>query len=101
MQDDYDADYIEELESSSEDTIGGITLTGEYSDIIYDLVDGDSALEEDKSFIRFVLAIVRSDWDVIKKLIDAAIDHYTDEIDIPISDVEEEYLEDREEDEDD
>lgn len=101
MQDDYDADYIDELESFSEDTIGGITLTGEYCDIIYEVVEGDTASEEDKSFIRFILAIVRCDWDVIKELTDVAIDHYTDEIDIPISDVEEEYLEDREEDEDD
>lgn len=98
VQDNYGADFIEDLESSSDDTIGGIVLTGDYGDIIYELVDGESASEEDKSFIRFVLAIIRCDWDVIKELKDTAIGHYTDEINIPISDVEEEYLEDQEDD---
>ncbi len=96
LKDDYDADYVDDLEETSEKEVAGIELTGEYDDIISALYDEDAS-DEDKSFLRYILAIVRSDWDVVEKLKKAAIGHYTDELDIPMSDLEENYLEDQEE----
>ncbi len=92
LKDDYDADYVDYLEETSEKEVAGIELTGEYCDIISGLYDEDIS-DEDKSFLRFILAIVRSDWDEVDKLKKAAIGHYTDELDIPMSDMEEDYLE--------
>lgn len=98
IRDDYDADYVEELERTSENEIGGISLTAEgYEDIFDELHNNEDATEEDKSFIRFILAIVRCDWDIVDELKTAAIGKYTDELDIPISEDEEEYLEELEE----
>ena len=97
IQDDYDAEYVEELENTTENEIGGISLTAEsYYDIYDEIYNGDDVTDEDKSFIRFVIAIVRLDWDAIDALKKKAIGHYTDEIDIPTTDEEEEYLEENE-----
>lgn len=97
IQDDYDAEYVEELENTTENEIGGISLTAEsYYDIYDEIYNGDDVTDEDKSLIRFVIAIVRLDWDAIDALKKKAIGHYTDEIDIPTTDEEEEYLEENE-----
>ena len=97
IRDDYDAEYVEELEKSTENEICGIPLTAEsYYEIFDELYNSDSATEEDKSFIRFVIAIVRLDWNAIEDLKKQAIGKYTDEIDIPRTADEEEYLEENE-----
>ncbi len=100
LKDDYDENYTAWLGDVSEKEIAGIELTDEYGDIISALYDEDVS-DEDKSFLRFILAIVRSDWDVVEKLKKAAIGHYTDELDIPMSDMEEDYSEDLEDERDD
>ena len=101
IQDDYDAEYVDELERTSESEIGGISLTAEcYEDIFDELHNNEDVTEEDKSFIRFIIAIVRGDWDIVDELKNAAIGKYIDEMDIPITEDEEEYLEELEEEED-
>ncbi len=94
LKDDYDGDYVEKLEAETEHEIAGVMLTGDYCDIVCELYGNEELTDHDKSFIRFVLAIVRCSWNQVKELQAAAIGKYTDELVIPLSDVEEEYLED-------
>ncbi len=99
LKDDYDGDYVEKLEAETGHEIAGVMLSGDYCDIVCELYDNEELTDSDKSFIRFVLAIMRCDWEQVRKLHSAAVGRNTDEFDIPLSDVEEEYLEDMEEDE--
>ncbi len=99
LKDDYDGDYVEKLEAETGHEIAGVMLSGEYSDIVCELYDNEELTDSDKSFIRFVLSIVRCDWEQVRKLQSDSVGRYTDEFDIPLSDVEEEYLEDMEDEE--
>ncbi len=98
LKDDYDGDYVEKLEAETGHEIAGVMLTGDYCDIVCELCDNEELTDYDKSFIRFVLAIVRCGWDQVRDLQAAAIGTYTDELAIPLSDEEEWYLEDNMED---
>ncbi len=93
IKDDYDGDYVEKLEAETGHEIAGVMLTGDYCDIVCELYDNEELSDYDKSFIRFVLAIMCCGWNQVRELQAAAIGKYTDELAIPLSDVEEEYLE--------
>ncbi len=99
LKDDYDGDYVEKLEAETVHEIAGVMLSREYCDIVCELYDNEELTDSDKSFIRFVLAIMRCGWDQVRELQAAAIGRYTDELVIPISEEEERYLEDNMEDE--
>ncbi len=99
LKDDYDGDYVEKLEVETGHEIAGVMLSGDYCDIVYELYDNEGLTDSDKSFIRFVLAIMRCDWEQVRKLQSDSVGRNTDEFDIPLSDVEEEYLEDMEDEE--
>lgn len=94
LKDDYDEEYVEKLEATTGHEVAGVMLSGDYCDIICELYDNEELTDSDKSFIRFVLAIVRCDWDEVRILQKNAIGRYTDDLMIPLTDVEEEYLED-------
>ncbi len=99
IKDDYDGDYVEKLETETGHEIAGVMLSGDYCDIICELYDNEELTDQDKSFIRFVLAIMRCGWDQVRELQTAAIGRTTDELAIPMTDIEMEYLEDNLEDE--
>ena len=67
----------------------GITL-GEYYDIfdsIYKNPDNPAV-----PFLRYVIALTRCDLKDVKKLVKLAVGKYMDEIKVPISDEEEDYI---------
>ena len=84
FQETLDNSYIEEFE--------GIVF-GEYEemfDSIYEDLDNPAA-----SFIRYIIALTRCDLKDVKKLVKRAVGKYVDEIKVPVSDTEDEYLFDK------
>lgn len=75
-----DDDAIEAIQEKFVDT-------GDYNDIF------KKQDEEWYQLYRFLIFIVRVDWEEFEKYNDAKVDKYIDEMYIPASDVEEEYLE--------
>lgn len=92
-----DRDYAEHLEQYMIEEFNGITCSSDYNDI-FDSVSDDPD-NPAIPLLRYLIALVRCSWDEIGPLVAMAKGHYIDELDIPISDVEEDY-QDRQEDED-
>lgn len=64
-----------------------------------------SCIQEDPEnpagpLVKYLVALVRCDMEDVDGLIEMAVGKYADELDIPVCDSEEEYLEDQEEEED-
>lgn len=74
--------------------LNGIKITGEYTDIFISL--SEDLDNPAVPFIRYLIALVRCEMDDVEELIEMATGRYVDELDIPISDLEEEYLEEYE-----
>ena len=89
-----DQEFADYLNDHFLDDFNGITFTGEYEDIFISLSeDSDNPAVP---LIRYLIALVRCEMDEVEELIDLATGRYVDELDIPISDLEEEYLEEYE-----
>ena len=92
IENDFDDEMQEFFDKSSISEFEGITL-GEYDDIF------DSIYENPDSpavpFLRYVFALTRCDIKDVPKLVKRAVGKYVDEIKVPISDVEDDYLFDK------
>ena len=76
----------------------GITLNDEYAGILESFVDDPN--NPAVPLMRYLVALVRCDMDDVEGIIGMAAGKYADELDIPISDLEEDYLADLEDEED-
>lgn len=75
--------------------LDGISLSGEYEEIIESLLENEDSPAA--PFVRYILALTRCLSEDVEELIKKAEGKFVDEIEIPISDIEEEYLEENEE----
>ncbi len=95
LKDDFDEEFEEYLEYHEIDLLNGIQLNGGYEVMI------DTIMEKPESpaapLIKYMMALVRCETGAVPGLIRMAEGHYVDELEIPVSDVEEEYLESLEE----
>ena len=92
IENDFDDEAQEFFDNASVMEFEGITL-GEYDDLfdsIYDNQDNPAV-----PLLRYVISLTRCDMKDVKKLIKTAVGKYVDEIKIPISDVEDDYLFDK------
>ena len=89
-----DNEFTEYLNSHAIDEFEGITL-GEYVDILESISDDPE--NPAIPLVRYLIALVRCDRSNEEGLVEMAKGKYADELDIPISDVEEEYIADFEE----
>ena len=92
IENDFDDEMQEFFDKSSILEFEGITL-GEYGDIfdsIYENPDNPAV-----PFLRYVFALTRCDLKDVDKLVKKAVGKHVDEIKVPISDVEDDYLFDK------
>ena len=94
-----DMGFSEYMREHFIDEFEGIEFDDDYSTTF------ESIAEDPKNpavpLIRYLIALIRCEMDAVNELIDIATGRYVDEIDIPVSDVEEEWIdEDYDEDED-
>ncbi len=90
-----DEAFMEYLEAHKIGDFDGVYLGGEYQDVfegIYEDPENPAA-----RLLKYAIALTRCAEGEEKDLIDMASGKYVDELDIPISDVEEDYMEDLEE----
>ena len=87
-----DDETIESVEQDNVQDINGIELDPEYSGTFESIAeDPDNPAVP---FVRYIIALVRCDMDDVNGLIEMATGKYADELEIPTSDVEEDYIED-------
>lgn len=94
-----DTEFIEYMQEHYIDEFEGIEFDDDYSTTF------ESIAEDPENpavpLIRYLIALIRCEMDEVNELIERATGRYVDEIDIPVSDVEEEWIdEDYNEDED-
>ena len=77
----------------------GITFGEDYSTTFESIADGPE--NPAAPLIRYLIALVRCDMDEVDDLIQMASGKYADELDIPASDVEEEFMDEYEDEDDD
>ncbi len=96
LSEDSDDKFTDYLDQHSVGDFNGITF-GEYTDIYYSI----SQNPENPAIplIRYLLTLARCDAADEAGLIEMAVDKYTDELEIPLSDIEEDYLDNLEEEE--
>lgn len=95
LEEDYrDEEFIRYLQKHSISFFDSIEFGSCYEDTFESIADGkdDPAVP----LIRYLIALVRCETDETEHLIEMAVNRYADELDIPVSDVEEEYLEENE-----
>ena len=94
IENDFDEEFQEMFDKSHIDEFNGIFVGGEYDEVF------DSIYENPENpavaFIRYVIALTRCELKDVKKLIKRVVGKYVDEIKVPISDAEDEYLFDKE-----
>ena len=93
VEEDYDdEDFWESLEEQQIEEFNDIEFGCDYVEV-FDSIYAD---EDNPAvpLIKYLIALVRADMDDVKVLIEQAKGKYVDELDIPITDVEEEYQED-------
>jgi hypothetical protein len=95
IENDWSEEFTEEMHKSFIMDFQGVTL-GEYDEIFESFYEEDNEHNPAVPFIRYVIAVTRCDFDEFESLRQMAIGHYADEIEQIISDVEDEYLYDRE-----
>ncbi len=92
----FDDEFTEFINDHTISDFNGIFL-GEYTDIFCSIADDPE--NPAVPLIRYLVALARCDTESEKSLIEMAEGKYVDELDIPISDLEEDYLAELEEDE--
>jgi hypothetical protein len=95
IENDWSEEFTKEMHKSFIMDFQGVTL-GEYDEIFESFYEEDNGHNPAVPFIRYIIAVTRCDFDEFESLKEMAIGHYADEIEQIISDVEEEYLYDRE-----
>ena len=93
-----DEEFFEHLEEQRIEDFEGITFGEDYSDIFMSMEDDPE--NPAIPLIRYLIALVRCGWDEVEAITRMA-GRYADEMDIPMSDAEEDYREEYDEDEDD
>ncbi len=86
-----DEEFTEYMQSVGISEFDGVSIGGEY----YDVFEGISEDPENPAvdLIRYLIALIRCDWKDVEGLIQLAQGKYADELDIPMSDQEEEWIE--------
>lgn len=90
MDDDLTDEFGEYLDPHYLKEFEGIFLAGEYDMIVKSLEENEN--NPASALIRFVIALTRCDNEEIESLIRMGTGHYVEELDIPLSDVEEEIM---------
>lgn len=92
IENEWDEEFQEMLDNSYIEEFEGITF-GEYEEVfdsIYENPDNPAV-----AFVRYAIALTRCDLKDVDKLVKKAIEKHIDEIQVPISDVEDDYLFDK------
>lgn len=92
-----DENFVDYTNSLAIDEFDGVQIGGEYEDLFAVLSEDPENPAVD--LIRYLIALIRCDEDDLEGLIQMAKGKYADEIDIPVSDVEQEWIDDNEVDE--
>ena len=92
---DFDEGFYEYLERFTVSDFNGLSFDGDYATTY-------SSIAEDPDnpaipLIRYLFTLVRCETDEVPNLIEMARNKYADELEIPVCDVEEEFLEENEE----
>ena len=95
IENDWSEEFTEEMHKSFIMDFQGVTL-GEYEEIFESFYEEGNEHNPAVPFIRYIIAVTRCDFADFERLREMAIGHYADEIEQIISDVEDEYLYDRE-----
>lgn len=90
MRDDFGDEETDMFDNALSDEFFGIDLLGGYDEIF------DSIYDDPENpvvpFIRYIIALTRCKIEDEKELVEAAVGKYVDEIKVPISDAEDDYL---------
>ena len=97
VSEDFDDEFTDYLDQHSVGEFNGITF-GEYTDIYYSI--SQNSENPAIPLIRYLLTLARCDTADEKKLIEMAKGKYANELEIPMSDIEEDYLAEFEDEED-
>lgn len=96
-EDPHDEAFIRYLQNHSISCFDGIEFGDGYDETFESIANG--ADDPAVPLIRYLVALIRCELDEVNGLIEMAKNRYADELDIPMSDVEEEWLEDLEDNE--
>ena len=97
IQEDFDDDFITYMNEHHIGEFNGITLGEDCRETfgyVYDNPENPAA-----PLIRYMITLIRCEMNEIDELTTMAKGKYADELDIPVSDVEEDFMEDYEEEE--
>ena len=87
MENDISEEFANYLEDKFVSEFENIHLAGEYEDIVASLHENEE--NPAAALVRFVIALTRCENDEVEGLINKGRGHFAEEIDIPVSDVEE------------
>lgn len=93
IENEWDEKFQEMLDNSYIEEFEGIFVGGEYEEVfdsIYENPDNPAV-----AFVRYAIALTMCDFKDVKKLVKMAVGKYVDEIKVPISDAEDDYLLDK------
>lgn len=95
IEEDFDDEFVEYMDNHLLAEMDGICLRTEYEDVIESIYKNRN--NSAAALIRFMITLVRCDLDKVDSISQSAIGRYVDEIDIPMSDLEQDYQEELEE----
>ena len=94
VAEDYDEEDIRFLNEECLDSFDGIELSEDYFDIFESIAETPDAPAV--PLIRYMIALIRCSMEEVDGLIRMAAGRYADELEVPMSDKEEDYLEEQE-----
>ncbi len=94
MKEDIDDEFVDYIGDHHVYEMDGLELGEDYDELFANISETPDAPVV--PLIRYITALVRCDMSEVESVIAMAEGKYADEIDIPMSDVEEEYMEDHE-----
>ena len=102
LQNDFSDEFLAYMNSHAINDVNGLVFSDDYASAFSSI--SDDPKNPAVPIVRYLITLVRCDMEETEGLIQMATGKYADELDIPVSDVEEDYIaemEDEEEDEDD
>ena len=96
IEEKFDDDFLTFMEEHFIDDYEGIELGSDYSDILGSISDDPD--NPAVPVLRYLIALIRCEMNDVDRLINMAVGHYADELDIPVSDVEEKNMKDKDSD---
>ena len=87
-----DPDFWDKINDITISEFNGIDISGEYDDVIYNIRENED--NPAAPLLRYIIALVRCEGE--QDLIKMGTGKYVDELEIPISDIEEDIIEDEE-----